>query len=362
MSKKYGEFGMSIADKLARYCSGGNVIQKRGEPDDECWSALEDANALLAELRSAHEKIERQMQRRVEELEADVLSLSGKLSCIIREIEFPSWRKCGHAMKDGVRIRAVNGLIAAGKTSALALAAFKGGVLVHVEDIPNEMRALIYQGRDHLAFQLYVLSTREATVREIALSNTPGLHLLDRDVVGDIVFGNANRYLGNIDDQQWAAYCSLVNRAQSRSIASLEEIVHLNADVDRCIVQCAVRGNPTEADIPRTYFELLEELHFYAYVWLLHARLCPVRVVSAAGTVEDAANAILLPFDRNLREEPVVPLPEEPIVPWPEGAPLPVSGTDLHKFVGTIPIRTIRETLCEMETMGRVHGIRFLKI
>lgn len=103
----------------------------------------------------------------------------------------------------------------------------------------------------------------------------------DRSVLGDFVFCLANFVSGRISRDEFSTYIKLATCDNSLDVTSpiasvvkrllekyaIDAIVYLHDSPARCHLRVVnVRGNAAEKDIPLSYFELLDALHWHVIV------------------------------------------------------------------------------------------------
>lgn len=121
-------------------------------------------------------------------------------------------------MTESMRVL-VEGSIAAGKTTFVARLGDADGVYVHTENVDAAFLAAFYAENSHaFALQTLMAGVRTTTLRLTA--DVPGVHLLDRSVVGDYAFALTNSALGAMSPTEWRLYTHFVGGTTPAALMS----------------------------------------------------------------------------------------------------------------------------------------------
>lgn len=137
------------------------------------------------------------------------------------------------------------------------------------EIVPSALLDRMYHGHDAYAFQLFMMTHRMLHF-DLALRLPASSRLvLDRSMIGDVVFMNVQRIQGNISDDQAEAYAKTVLRDMSLvdKLHRVTQMFYLHLPAEKCVERCATRGRHEEADVKLAYFRLVQSVYLDALVW-----------------------------------------------------------------------------------------------
>jgi len=153
-------------------------------------------------------------------------------------------------------VMAVEGSIGAGKsTLATTLGAINQQPVV--PETVNNMFLQHFYGdptKYGFPFQLYMLVDRLAK----ALMSTEHT-VQDRSLLGDYVFAQAARQMGNIDADQFAIYQNIL---QSSAPTTVHTVVYIHSTTATCMANIVQRGRVSEQNITVDYLALLDQIYF----------------------------------------------------------------------------------------------------
>jgi deoxyadenosine/deoxycytidine kinase len=193
------------------------------------------------------------------------------------------------------------GLMSAGKTTlGTAIAKFLNDLGIPAEffqeNIDENLLHLFYSNpKAHaFAFQTYMLRScianlEKATERARA---TGKICIIDRCTWGNAVFATLQREEGNISDEEWATYLSILRSGEKYNV---DYVIYLDRHPAACHETIAVRGRQSEAAIPLSYLEKLER--HYTTNLILHLEKGASNAVvldwTKFGNAQQALDAIL---------------------------------------------------------------------
>jgi deoxyadenosine/deoxycytidine kinase len=169
----------------------------------------------------------------------------------------------------------LEGNIGSGKTT------FSRGLsraTVRTEEVGAALLRLFYADppRYGFALQLAQCLSRQRTLQSVLSEPAMTTTCLDRSVVGDFCFAAWNRALGNLSDDEWAAYAEYAGGTDvcdvlARSLAGYEDvrttILYLRDAPDACRARALGRGD-AERDVDPSYFRGLHAAHDLAFARL----------------------------------------------------------------------------------------------
>ncbi len=203
------------------------------------------------------------------------------------ESEFPE------ALKG--KVVAFEGNIAAGKsTRGLDLKKQYAQFVEYAEeDVNRPFLKMFYKNpaKEGFAFQVRMLMVRRNQLNYAKMHNaypdSEKLYFWDRSMLGDHMFALWNHLTGSIDTEQMRSYEHDAGGSLScmREIAHLKEVklfVLLNSEPADCKRRAeSVRGNKEESGIPLAYYQGIDDMHFYAFVFgLIEQQLSKVLILN----------------------------------------------------------------------------------
>ncbi len=170
-------------------------------------------------------------------------------------------------MEEGVwPVILIEGQIGAGKTTMGEILERRFGIPLYRElDNPDTLRLLdrFYADKARWAFtmQIHFLNERFRMIKDI---HAAGGGLLDRSIFGDRIFADLLHDDGDMSDQEYRSYCSLLdNMLEHADPPAL--LVYLDCSVDAAIERINIRNRGLESGIPREYLEKLNRKYLNWY-------------------------------------------------------------------------------------------------
>lgn len=159
----------------------------------------------------------------------------------------------------GGRIIAIEGSIGVGKTTlGMDLARQLGGrAKFYPETVLAPMLKLYLSdmSRYSFAFQAVIARERMEVSRSAqAWKDGGGIAILDRSVLGDMAFASYQREAGNINDQEWEAYSSIIYPP-----VQADRVIYLKAPVETLLARIERRGRAGETVYTVEYLTMLEK-------------------------------------------------------------------------------------------------------
>ena len=160
----------------------------------------------------------------------------------------------------------IEGQIGAGKTTMGEILERRFGIPLYRElDNPDTLRLLdrFYADNARWAFtmQIHFLNERFRMIKDI---HAAGGGLLDRSIFGDRIFADLLHDDGDMSDQEYRSYCSLLdNMLEHADPPAL--LVYLDCSVDAAIERINIRNRGLESGIPREYLEKLNRKYLNWY-------------------------------------------------------------------------------------------------
>jgi deoxyadenosine/deoxycytidine kinase len=169
------------------------------------------------------------------------------------------------------------GNIAAGKTTLTAEMVKSYGFT----GIEEKMNTLLLDGfyRDPskygLVMQLFTIATRRYSRDDAKRQASKGENIvIDRGILGDVVFALVGRSNGVISEEDFLIYKSVVKMytVSGGVCKNTDRLVYLDVDPKECHNRLRVRGTASESSVPLKYLEQVDEMYFYVIMMLLGGR------------------------------------------------------------------------------------------
>jgi len=227
----------------------------------------------------------------------------------------------------------LEGNIGAGKTSlALTLSTFTGHD-VFEEQLNQPLFSLMCKCNSEsgegerawatFSFQMLMLVQRAFALRAVG---SPGsARIVDRGMLGDMVFAGVNAHMNDWTTQQRDAYVAQ-SRMHTKDVAAGTRecvMVWVASSVDTCLQHIQSRGREGEDGLRRDYLERLDTGHVFMVLHALRTRAMPVVAVlpiepwSKSATTRTLASYLLAP--PNSSGAAPAPAPRAVTVYWGAG-------------------------------------------
>jgi deoxyadenosine/deoxycytidine kinase len=110
------------------------------------------------------------------------------------------------------------------------------------------------------AFQMIMLCKRMEVYRQaLELAKIGGVAILDRSLIGDMIFAQMQRDNGNISESEWSVYMSVVKQENN---LEPDHVIYLRAPVEKCLERIKKRGIEAEINgYDFKYLKTLEDAH-----------------------------------------------------------------------------------------------------
>ncbi len=157
---------------------------------------------------------------------------------------------------------AIAGNIGVGKSTLVEFLSSTYGIAPFYE--PSECNPYLpdfYKDMDRWAFhsQIYFLSHKFRIHQE--LDRMPGVVVLDRTIFEDAeIFATALHDMKQIDDRDWATYCSFYQSILD-AIRPPDLMIYLRCSMRTLRKRIRLRGREMERDVPLRYLKRLERLY-----------------------------------------------------------------------------------------------------
>lgn len=164
-------------------------------------------------------------------------------------------------------IIALEGLISAGKTTlGNHIATYLNGIDIPCKFFPEYVNQdLLTQFIQNMkkyaySFQMIMLCKRIEIYRQaLEFSKTGGVAIIDRSLWGDMTFAKLQHRQGNISDEEWTCYSSMVKH---EIMIEPDIIIYLDCNIDTAMSRIQKRGNRSEMSGYRAeYLKLLDETY-----------------------------------------------------------------------------------------------------
>lgn len=190
-------------------------------------------------------------------------------------------------------VLAVEGNIASGKSELgkKLKTEFNTAIEYAMEPVNRAFLALFYgnPAKYGFAFQVRMQMVRQNQLNHAKMHNAypspEQMFYWDRSMLGDHMFAALNHLLGSIDSTEMKSY----EHDSGSSLACMRELpylkdIHLFTFLNSEPVDCKrraedVRGNKEESGIPLSYYEGIDDMHFYSIVQLIEQNLARVLIL-----------------------------------------------------------------------------------
>lgn len=187
----------------------------------------------------------------------------------------------------------LEGNIGCGKTTlAHTLALHIPRTHLLAENVNESLLKLFYTDKTRYAFtlQLYMLESRCNANRLQMHEHAPNtkLFIMDRSLLGDIVFALTNYVLGTMSDAEFHAYTELAHFTSLANIGALLSdvygdcwrVVYLHSHFDECKARVDTVRQSCEKDVLGAwYYEVLEVIYCNVLLQLMPVHAAHIRVV-----------------------------------------------------------------------------------
>jgi deoxyadenosine/deoxycytidine kinase len=188
----------------------------------------------------------------------------------------------------GPRCIAIEGNISSGKsteTCGFREEAHTGAFSrthVALEFTPEALLQRMYTGSEAYGFQLFVFAYRACQFDTVRLLPASVRFVADRTLLGDVVFANVQRAVGNITAPQMADYAATLRELDvEKRLAQFDALYYLHVSPEECRRRCTARAHAVEDAVTVEYFRSVQRTYADALVWLLlHVPEVPLHVIS----------------------------------------------------------------------------------
>ena len=179
-------------------------------------------------------------------------------------------------LPDHINYLCVEGVIGVGKTSLCNLIAneFNSRLILEAAD-ENPFLSDFYKNRQSAAFQtqLWFLLSRYRQLTE----NFAQQDLFHRATVSDYIFAKDNLFASiNLDENEMAIY-NTISGILEKNVPKPDFIIYLQASTESILRRIEKRGKSYEANIDRSYLEILNEAYNHFF---FHYKDSPVLIVN----------------------------------------------------------------------------------
>ena len=179
-------------------------------------------------------------------------------------------------LPDHINYLCVEGVIGVGKTSLCNLIAneFNSRLILEAAD-ENPFLSDFYKNRQSAAFQtqLWFLLSRYRQLTE----NFAQQDLFHRATVSDYIFAKDNLFASiNLDENEMAIY-NTISGILEKNVPKPDFIIYLQASTESILRRIEKRGKSYEANIDRSYLEILNEEYNHFF---FHYKDSPVLIVN----------------------------------------------------------------------------------
>lgn len=195
----------------------------------------------------------------------------------------------------------IDGVVGCGKTTMGKILESELGIKLYEELTNDDTFKLLDkfyadQRRWSFTLQIHFLNERFRMIKDIHRNNGG---LLDRSIFGDRIFAEMLNEDGAMSNEEFKTYDTLLNNmlehAQPPTL-----LVYLQCDVDTAIERINIRNRGLESEVPKTYWQRLNEKYEEWYKNYTHSpKLCidvnkldindPEQVKKVITTIKEAA-------------------------------------------------------------------------
>lgn len=151
------------------------------------------------------------------------------------------------------KIITIDGCIGAGKSTLCknlynTFKSLNYDVKLYIEKFNNDMLSLFLSDMKKYAFmfQIYMLQQRRIIYEEaIEFVKSEGVAIIDRSMCSDIAFCLLHKDMGNISDEEWKTYNSVINE---KLYETPDYIVYLDVTAEKCMERIKSRNRLNETD------------------------------------------------------------------------------------------------------------------
>jgi len=197
----------------------------------------------------------------------------------------------------------IDGVVGAGKTTIATLVAQKTNLQLYEELSNNDTFELLnrfYKDQERWSFtlQIHFLNERFRMIKQI---HKNGSGILDRSIFGDKIFASMLNEDGQMSDEEYRTYYTLLDNMLEHSQAP-DILIYLQCSTDVAIERINKRNRGDESGVPRAYWDRLNEKYETWYKDYVKSPKIILNVDNLDIQDEDERNKFLKQIENKLKE------------------------------------------------------------